>query len=492
VSQDDPAPLARLLTRLKELGGSDLHLKPMRAPLVRLRGDLTELEKDPLDPGTIERMLLAIVPQRLLPALERERAVEFGYGLPGVGRLRAAVYYQRGTLAAVFRQLPFDFPTLESWGLPEVLAELTRPPQGLVLITGPTGSGKSSTLAAMMRLVAETRPVHVVTIEDPIEFLIPDGMASVSQREIGTDTPSFSAALRNALRQDPDVIMVGEMRDDETVHTVLAAAETGHLVFSTLHTNSAAQTVDRIVNGFSGGAPEQVRQQLAAVLEAAVSLQLVPRADGRGMVAAVEIMRRTPQISKLIQRGDFEALREEIEHSVVFERMQSMNQSLASLVIHGTITLQAALEASANPADLDLMIRKVVGSVGGAGSERGDEMAECTSDFSKILALTEIKKLYEELQERHEREMASRDADLDELKRRLVELADRGAEEAQQSRVSELEATNGRLSEQLATLKAEYEAKLERFNARLRELKAQTTSEAAQPAEAARRGLFRR
>jgi twitching motility protein PilT len=280
---------------------------------------------------------------------------------------------------------------------------------------------------------------------------------------------------------------------------VLTAAETGHLVFSTLHTNSAVQTVDRIVNGFlTGGGHEQLRQQLAAVLEAAVSLQLGPRADGSGLVAAVEILRRTPQVSKLIQRGDFEALREEIEQSVVYHRMQSMNQSLAALVIHGTITLAAALEASANPADLDLMIRKVVGTIGSEPAAQGENMAECTSDFSKILALTEIRRLYEELQERNARELgardeelARRDAELAELRRRLEEQQERGAGAAQLARIAELEAAAARQEQQLAAQRAEYEGRLQRFEARLRELKAQVPSEPP-PAESGLRGLFRR
>ena len=254
--------------------------------------------------------------------------------------------------------MPFDFPTLDDWGLPAILSDFTKMPQGLVLITGPTGSGKSSTLASLMRLIADTRLVHIVTVEDPIEFLLNDNLAAVTQREIGTDTPSFSIALSNAMRQDPDVIMVGEMRDIETMQTVLTAAETGHLVFSTLHTNSAAQTIDRIIDTFPEGNHRQIRQQLAQVLQAVVSMKLVERKDGSGLTSAVEILIRTPRVAKLIHQGNLEALDEEIESSVAYHKMQSMNQSLAALVINNQVEMEAALASSTNPGDLDLILRK--------------------------------------------------------------------------------------------------------------------------------------
>ena len=270
---DLAAATANLDTLLRELvttQASDLHLKPGRPPLIRVNGLLTPLEGDALDPQSIREMLLPAVPPRLLEKLDSDLAVDFGYGVPGLSRFRASVFFQRGTLAAVFRRVPFDFPSLADWGLPSVLDEFCNLTQGLVLVTGPTGSGKSSTLAAMMQEVANSRAEHIVTIEDPIEFLINDDMGSVSQREIGIDTPSFSTALRNVLRQDPDVIMVGEMRDEETIRTVITAAETGHLVFSTLHTNDAVQTIDRIISSYPESNHRQVRQQLATCLEAVV------------------------------------------------------------------------------------------------------------------------------------------------------------------------------------------------------------------------------
>ncbi len=206
---------------------------------------------------------------------------------------------------------------------------------GLVLVTGPTGSGKSTTLAALIKHISRRRPVHVITIEDPMEFLFTDDVASISQREVGTDTIAFSEALRNAMRQDPDVIMVGEMRDAETIGTVITAAETGHLVFSTLHTNSAPQTVDRILDAFPADQQSQVRSQLAQVLKGVVSMKLVERRDGNGLVAALEIMKTSPKIAKLIEKGETSHILEEIESSVGYYRMQSMNQSLLSLLVHG-------------------------------------------------------------------------------------------------------------------------------------------------------------
>ncbi|MCP3981701.1 MAG: PilT/PilU family type 4a pilus ATPase [bacterium] len=473
----------RLLAALVERQASDLHLKPMRPPIMRVNGKLTELGEGPLSIEMMDDMVDAILPEHLRERMGREMAVDFGYGVKGVSRFRASVYCQRGTRAAVFRRVPFDFPSLEEWGLPDVLNDLCNLTQGLVLITGPTGSGKSSTLAAMMKRIATTRQDHIVTIEDPIEFLISDDMSSISQREIGIDTPDFAIALRSILRQDPDVIMVGEMRDEETIKTVLAAAETGHLVFSTLHTNSAHQTIDRILSGFSGSSHRQVCQQLSSGLEAVVSMQLVPRADGDGMVAAVEILRRSPQIAKLILNSEFGSLYEEIESSVSYYSMQSMNQSLASLLIHGTITLETARASSSDAGALDLLLCKVVGA--SDRSHHGDEMSEPTADFSKILKLQEIGRQYEELQARHTDEITMRDREIEQLRAELTRLSDRSTE---QGRISELEQENSRLQGQMQTVRDELDGQIERLNTRVRDL----TSKAAQTTDTGRKGLFRR
>jgi twitching motility protein PilT len=453
--------LGDLLRRMNELEASDLHLKPMRPPLVRLKGELVPLVPDSLTPEAIGAMLNPIIPERLRPRLAEQMAVEFGYGIGRLSRFRVSIYHQRGTLAAVLRRVAFDFPSLEDWGLPEVLGGFCDLPQGLVLVTGPTGSGKSSTLAAMIQKIASTRKHHIVTIEDPIEFLINDDEASVSQREVGTETPGFTVALHNALRMDPDVIMVGEMRDEETINTVLTAAETGHLVYSTLHTNSAVQTVDRIVGTFPNEAHGQVRQRLAAVLEAAVSMQLVPRADGTGMVAAVEILRRTPQVSKLIQQGEFERLREEVESSVSYFRMQSMNQSLAALVIHGTIERETAMSVSWNPDALDLMLRKVVGEPDPTSME-GDAMAESTADFSKILEFQEIKRSYDELNERYRGDVERRDEEIRNLREELYRLRDAG-----EGSLNELRAENEQLRQDLERARRDYEQRMARMGDRM-------------------------
>ncbi len=464
---------------------SDLHLKPMRPPLVRLSGRLTPLDMQPLAPEALRRMLDSILADRMREALQERLAVDFGYSVPGVSRFRASVFYQRGTLSATFRRVPFDFPSLDDWGLPEVLTDFARLPQGLVLITGPTGSGKSSTLAAMIQLIAKSAPLHIVTIEDPIEFLLQDHHAAVTQREVFTDTPSFAEALRNALRQDPDVIMVGEMRDRETMQTVLTAAETGHLVFSTLHTNSAAQTIDRIIDSFEQGHHRQIRQQLAAVLQAVVSLKLVERADGAGLIAAVEILRLTPHVSKLILEGNLDALTEEIENSVTYHKMQSMNQSLAALVLHGRIARETALAASGSPGELDLALRKFLYGPENREPAEQNLMGESYSDFSKILELQEIKRLYDEQQERHRSELADRETEIERLRAEVVRGQGRNESD-------ELRAENDRLAKQLQLLREEYEAKLERLNVRIRDL---SDAGAAKPRAASgseRKGFFRR
>jgi twitching motility protein PilT len=432
-------------------------------------------------------MLLGLLNDRLRQQLEENCAIDFGHSVSGVSRFRASVFMQRGTLSAVFRRVPFEFPSLEDWGLPPVLTELTKLSQGLVLITGPTGSGKSSTLAAMMRMIINTRLIHLVTIEDPIEFLLKDNLGAVTQREVGTDTPGFAAALRNALRQDPDVIMVGETRDLPTIQTVLTAAETGHLVFSTVHTNGAAQTIDRIIDQFPEGNHRQLRQQLATVLQGIISLKLVERADGNGLIAAVEILRQSPRVSKLILEGSLEALEEELESSVTYYKMQSMNQSLAALVLRGAVARDTALNISTRPGDLDLMLRKFLYAADAGAADHGDPMAEPLSDFSKILELQEIKKLYDELQEKHRQDIQERD---EEIARLRAEQQRSHAREAS-SETDSLRAEVERLGKQAQVLRQEYEAKIERLNARLREHPQGAMSGPAGTPESGK-GFFRR
>jgi twitching motility protein PilT len=480
-----------LLQFMVKQEASDLHLKPMRPPLVRLNGRLLPLKSDPIPPELLNQMLMEMMPDRMVSQLEKTLAVDFGYSMRGISRFRASIFYQRGNLSAVFRRVPFQFPTLDDWGLPPIIKELSDLKQGLVLITGPTGSGKSSTLAALMRTISDEQLVHIVTIEDPIEFLFRDGKAAVTQREIGTDTPNFSEALRNSLRQDPDIIMVGEMRDRETIQTVLTAAETGHLVFSTLHTNGAVQTIDRIIDMFDESHHRQIRQQLSTVLQAVISLKLVERADGNGLIAAVEILRLTPRTSKLISEGNIEALQEEIAGSVTYHKMQTLNQSLAALTVHGATTRESALAASPNPGDLDLMLRKI--AVGNRGVDHDnmedDVMAEPLSDFSAILELQEIKRLYDELQDRHRSELSDRDGRLEELSAELDELRDRTGSLTQTSSSDPLKDENDRLTHQMELIREEYEGKIERLNSRIRDLSSGSPGTAS---EQERRGFFRR
>jgi twitching motility protein PilT len=489
ISQDEQNPLTidELLRYMVQQDASDLHLKPMRPPLLRIKGKLLPLKMESLQPDRLREMLGGLLNDRLKKQLEDNCAIDFGHSVPGVSRFRASVFLQRGTLCAVFRRVPFAFPSLEDWGLPPILAELAKLPQGLVLITGPTGSGKSSTLAAMIRMIIDTRLVHVVTIEDPIEFLLNDNLGAVTQREVGTDTPGFAAALRNALRQDPDVIMVGETRDLPTIQTVLTAAETGHLVFSTVHTNGAAQTIDRIIDQFPEGNHRQIRQQLASVLQAIISLKLVERSDGGGLIAAVEILRQSPRVSKLILEGNLEALEEELESSVSYYKMQSMTQSLAALVLRGVVSRDTAIGISSRPGDLDLMLRKFLYASDAAAAEHGETMAEPLSDFSKILELQEVKKLYDELQDRYRQDVKDRDEEIARLRtaQYQLEAKDSGAE------TETLRAEVERLGKQAQLIRQEYEAKIERLNARLRET-AQAAASAPAPGAEPGKGFFRR
>ncbi|MFN2441711.1 MAG: type IV pilus twitching motility protein PilT, partial [Thermoanaerobaculia bacterium] len=392
-----PIELNDLLAFVAQRQASDLHLKPMRPPLLRVQGKLVPVRSEPLKPADLERMLMPILTPAQRERYDRNLSVDFGYGVPGVARFRANLYTQRGTVAAVFRRIPIQILGIDELDLPHAVRDLTQLPEGLVLVTGPTGSGKSTTLAAMVSEISQRDPVHVVTIEDPIEFLFGDRTAAISQREVGTDTPSFREALRNSMRQDPDVIMVGEMRDTETIGTVMTAAETGHLVLSTLHTNSAAQTIDRIIDAFPAGQHKQVRSQLALVLRGIISLRLVRTADG-SMTAAVEILKTSPKISKLIEEGHTKEILEEMEGSVGFYRMQTMNQSLIALLVHQRISYEEAMALATDPDDLSLKLRKMFPQIEERARQGGANMPS-QSDFSQILELMEIKKLYDEQQE---------------------------------------------------------------------------------------------
>src|SRR5437763_3376434 len=458
--------LNQLLTFMAAQHASDLHLKPMRPPLIRVQGKLIPLKTDPLKPGDLEKMLLPILNRAQKDKFDAQQSVDFGYGVAGVARFRANLYMQRGTVGAVFRRIPIQVQTIDQLELPIAIRELTQIPDGLVLVTGPTGSGKSTTLAAMISHVAEHEPLHIVTIEDPIEFLFQDKAAAISQREVGTDTPNFKEALRNAMRQDPDVIMVGEMRDRETMETVLTAAETGHLVFSTLHTNNAAQTIDRVIDSFPVEQHKQIRAQLALVLRGIVSLKLVKTVNGT-LTAAVEIMKNSPQIAKMVEEGATKDILEAMESSVGVFRMQSMNQSLIALLAHQKITYQDAMALSSDPDDLSLKLRKLFPQIEERVRE-GGSMAPSYSDFSQITELMDIKRLYEEQESQWRQRLADKDEEIENLRRDM---------EFREGEITQSQSNRGQFDEDVARMRAENErlradaqAKINQLQERIKEL----------------------
>jgi len=466
-AESQPAfSLNDLLIYMAKQEASDLHLKPMRPPLVRIRGKLIPVKTDPLKPADLEKMLLPILNKPQRERFDSTQSVDIGYGVPGVARFRANLYMQRGTVGAVFRRIPIQIVGIDKLELPRAIYDLTQIPDGLVLVTGPTGSGKSTTLAAMISEIAEKEPLHIVTIEDPIEFLFIDKVAAISQREIGTDTPSFREALRNAMRQDPDVIMVGEMRDVETMTTVLTAAETGHLVFSTLHTNNAAQTIDRIIDGFPPDQHKQIRGQLALVLRGIVSLKLIKTKEGK-LTAAVEVLKNSPQIAKMIEDGHTKDILEAMESSVGLFKMQSMNQSLIALLVHQQITYEDAMALSSDGDDLSLKVRKLFPQIEERVREGGN-MAPSYSDFSQITELMDIKRLYEEQEVQWRQRLADKDEEIENL-RRDMEFREQQLND-QQGAFSSKDEEIARLRADMDRLRAEAQAKIAQAQERIKEL----------------------
>ena len=463
--------LKELLMFMTKKGASDLHIKSMRPPLLRIQGRLIPVKSTPLKPDEVEEMMYSILSPVQQANFEKNLSVDIGYGIPGVARFRCNFFMQRGTMAAVFRRVPFEIQKVADLNLPDVIETFTDYPGGMVLVTGPTGSGKSTTLAALIQKIANTRSCHVVTIEDPIEFLFSDDKATISQREVGTDTPTFKEALRNCVRQDPDVIMVGEMRDLETMSTAITAAETGHLVFSTLHTNNAAQTIDRIIDSYPVDQQHQVRSQLALVLRSIVSMQLINRAEGDGRLPVVEILVNSPKISKHIEAGEIKEISEEMENSVNYYRMQSMNQSLIALLAHNQITYEQAVGASLEPDDLSLKLRKMFPSI--EERFREGEMAPSPADFSEITGLLETKRLYEEAEDRHRQKIAERDEVIRDLERELAELRTQ-AEDAS-SGVEALRREADQSKAEVARVREESQAKINALNERIRDLNQQLT-----------------
>jgi twitching motility protein PilT len=355
-----PLSIDELLAKVAELEASDLHLTAGSQPVVRIRGRLERLDGyEKLEPETVRDLVYRILSSEQQKILETRRSVDLAYALPTVARFRVNVFFQRTTVGAAFRLIPTQIKSLEELDLPAHLAELAQHPRGLVLVTGPTGSGKSTTLAALLDLINRTRQEHIITIEDPIEFLHWHRTCIVNQREVGSDTTSFADALRAALRQDPDVVLVGEMRDLETIATALTAAETGHLVFATLHTQSAPQTIDRIIDVFPAEQQDQVRIQLASTLQGVVTQTLVPTADGRGRIAALEILIPDDAVRNLIRQGKIEQIYSVIQTGTG-RGMQTMEQSLGDLALRKVITREAALSRTSRPDQLESLLERGV------------------------------------------------------------------------------------------------------------------------------------
>jgi len=350
------------LNHLVTAGGSDLHVKVPSPPLIRLDGELVPVPgTEILTPQDTEHAVFQMLADKdKLQEFAEDREVDFAYAIEGTGRFRVNAFHQRGTISIVCRAIPFDIRNIDELALPPVIRELAEEERGIILVTGTTGSGKSTTLAAMIDHMNETFSRHIVTIEDPIEFLHRDKKSILNQREVDVDTRQFATALRAALRQDPDVVLVGEMRDYETIETALLAAETGHLVFSTLHTLDATETVNRIISVFPPHHQKQIRIQLGQVLKAVISLRLVPRADGIGRVPAAEVLISTAYIRECIENKDkTKYIREQIALGTSQYGMQTFDQSLFQLYKSGLITLDEALKRATNPDEFRLKIQGV-------------------------------------------------------------------------------------------------------------------------------------
>lgn len=344
--------LQKLLEDAVQYKASDVHLTVGKAPIFRMDGELRESGNEKLSPDQVRELLLPIIDEHHREELKQEGETDFAHAIPGTGRFRVNVYQQRGAYAAAIRILPYEIPLPDTLGLPQEVIDLSSKKRGLVLVTGPTGSGKSTTLASLIRTINEKYAKHIITLEDPIEYLHRHGKSMVNQREIGSDSRSYAHALRAALRQDPDVILVGEMRDLETISTAITAAETGHLVFSTLHTIGAEKTIDRIIDVFPPGQQQQVRIQLASVLECIISQQLLARSDTFGRVAALEVLFVNPAVRNLIREGKTFQIPSVMQTSRKIG-MQTMDDALYQLCMERKIDGEQAVTFAQNSAEME-------------------------------------------------------------------------------------------------------------------------------------------
>ena len=355
--------LNALLKEMVDRGASDLHITTNSPPQIRIDGVLEPLNQPSLTPTETKRLTYSIMIDKQKQRLEENLELDFSFGLKGVARFRANVFHQRGAIAAAFRQIPYEIRSFRELGLPAAVEKLCEKPRGLVLVTGPTGSGKSTTLAAMLDKVNRERHEHIVTIEDPVEYLHSHQQCIVNQRELSADTHSFANALRSVLRQDPDVVLIGEMRDLETVEAALRIAETGHLTLATLHTNSAAQTMNRIIDVFPAHQQPQIRVQLSFVLEGILCQSLLPRASGKGRALCAEVLLPTPAIRNLIREDKIHQVYGMMQTGQAKHGMMTFNQSLANLYFKRAITMQTALSRSSNPDELQEIISRGANSL---------------------------------------------------------------------------------------------------------------------------------
>jgi twitching motility protein PilT len=362
--------LPDLLKTMVEMDGSDLHIATNTPPQIRVNGRLQRLPLPELQPSETKGLVYSVLTDTQKKRFEETLELDFSFGIRGLARFRCNLFNQRGAVGAVYRLIPEKIRSFGDLGLPSVLGSLAERPRGLVLVTGPTGSGKSTTLAAMIDKINSERHEHILTIEDPIEYIHPHKNCLVNQREVHSDTNSFTNALRAALREDPDIVLIGEMRDLETVESALKIAETGHLTFGTLHTNSAAQTINRIIDIFPANQQSQIRTQLSLVLEGIVCQALLPRADGKGRVVSLEILVPTPAIRNLIRDDKVHQIYGAMQAGQEKLGMQTANQSLASLYQKRLVSLDVAMSASSNRDELQDMINRGVGVVAGAGLHR--------------------------------------------------------------------------------------------------------------------------